>query len=103
MMFEKQCKPGVETFKASSSAVEIPSGVSSDAMKDSPAKTELEASKGDHCKPGPEQANGGTAVEESSLEVGGKQDAPKSQPSEDPKQHDNEDSAQPPKRPRTAE
>lgn len=103
MMFEKQCKPGVETFKASSSAIESLSGVSSDVVKDSPAKSELEASKMDNCKSGPDQANGSTTVEKSSMEASEKQDTPKSQASKDPEQHDNEDVAQATKRLRTDE
>ncbi|XP_020220543.1 protein PHOSPHATE STARVATION RESPONSE 1 isoform X2 [Cajanus cajan] len=103
MMFEKQCKSGVETFKASSSAIESPSGVSSDAMKDSPAKTESATVKVDNCKSGPDQANGSTPVEESPSEVGEKQDAPESLASENPKKHASEDSAQAPKRQRTEE
>ncbi|KAG4928168.1 hypothetical protein JHK85_054654 [Glycine max] len=103
MMFEKQCKPGIETFKASSSAIESQSGVSSDAIKDSPAKTESETIKVDHCKSGADQANGITTVEESALEVGEKQDAPESQASENPEQHASEDSAKASKRPRTEE
>lgn len=102
-MFEKQCKSGVEPFKASPSAIENPSGMSSDIVKDSPTKNELEASKTGHSGSGPDQANGGTTVEESSLKAGGKQDTSKSQASEDLKQNDNEDSAQAPKRPRTDE
>ena len=86
MMFEKHGKPGTETFKASPSTIENPSGVSSDAMKDNPAESEMEASQADHCKPGPGQANGSTTVEEGSVEMGGKHDSPKTQPSENPKQ-----------------
>nr|QWT68774.1 phosphate starvation response 1 [Astragalus sinicus] len=103
MMFEKQRKPGVETFKASSSAIESLSGVSSDAINDSPAKTELEASKLDHFKLGPDEANGSMTIYESSMEASGKQDTPKSQASKDPEQHDNEDVAQATKRLRTDE
>ena len=105
MMFEKQCKSGIEPFKASSSAIESTSGVSSDAMKDSPAKSDLESSQVDLRSSGPDQANGNTAVEKNSPKLGGKQDAPESQASEDPKQHasESEDSCQAPKRPRTDE
>ncbi|KAJ1416649.1 hypothetical protein SESBI_17230 [Sesbania bispinosa] len=104
MMFEKQCKSGVEAFKASPSAIEGQSGVSSDIMKDSPAKTELEASKVENGSSGPDQANGSTTVAESSQGEGGKQDAPEGQASENPKQHTNhEDCAHAPKRPRTDE
>ncbi|CAJ2632922.1 unnamed protein product [Trifolium pratense] len=98
MMFEKQCKSGVEPFKVSSSAIGNPFGVSSDTMKDSLTKNESELSKTDHCRSGPDQANGSTTVEESSL-----QDTSKAQASDDLKQNDNEDTAQPPKRPRTDE
>ncbi|KAK7284147.1 hypothetical protein RJT34_18887 [Clitoria ternatea] len=101
MMFEKQCKSGIETFKASSSAIDSPS---SDAKKDSSAKTELEASKVDHCKSGPDQANGSTTVESTLKEADAKQDAPESEAAEDPKQHASEDdSTQASKRPRTDE
>ncbi|KAK7255181.1 hypothetical protein RIF29_28585 [Crotalaria pallida] len=41
MMFEKQCKPGNETFKASSSTFESQSGVSIDAMKDFTAISDI--------------------------------------------------------------
>ncbi|ESW34583.1 hypothetical protein PHAVU_001G163900 [Phaseolus vulgaris] len=101
MMFEKQCKSGIETFKASSSAVESPSGVSSDAIKDSAAKTESETVKVDLCESGPDQANGSTKVEESSSKVDEKQDPPECKASENPKQHASEDSSKAPKRPRT--
>ncbi|KAG5055413.1 hypothetical protein JHK85_007923 [Glycine max] len=103
MMFEKQCKPGIETFKASSSVIESQSGVSSDAIKDSPAKTESETIKVDHCKSGADLANGSTTVEESSLEVAEKQDAPEIQASDNPEQHASEDSGNASKRPRTEE
>ncbi|KAK7396454.1 hypothetical protein VNO78_17476 [Psophocarpus tetragonolobus] len=103
MMFEKQCKSGIETFKASSSAIESPSRVSSDAVKDSQAKTELETVKVSNSKSGPDQPNDSTTVEESSLEVGKKQDAPESQASENPEKHASEDIAQAPKRPRIEE
>lgn len=103
MMFEKQCKSGVEPFKASSSAIENPSGVSSDTIKDPFTKNDLEASKTDQCRSGSDQANGSTTVEDSSPEAGRKQDTSKAQVSEDLKQNDNEDSPQAPKRPRTDE
>ncbi|KAL2321084.1 hypothetical protein Fmac_030053 [Flemingia macrophylla] len=103
MMFEKQCKSGIETFKASSSAIESPSGVSSDAMKDSTAKTESETVKVDRCKSGPDQTNGSTKVEERPSEVGEKQEAPGSLASENPEKHANEESDPAPKRRRTEE
>ncbi|CAJ1968222.1 unnamed protein product [Sphenostylis stenocarpa] len=79
MMFEKQCKSGTETLKASSSTIETPSGVSSNATRDFPAKNVLEASQMDHCRSGPDQANGSATVEEGSLEKGGNPDSPKTQ------------------------
>ncbi|XP_019428600.1 PREDICTED: protein PHOSPHATE STARVATION RESPONSE 1-like isoform X3 [Lupinus angustifolius] len=67
MMFEKQCKPGIETFKASPSIIDNPSGVKSD----------LEASQVDGCRSGPNQADGSIAVDEGSPEMGAKHDSPK--------------------------
>ncbi|WVZ08526.1 hypothetical protein V8G54_021872 [Vigna mungo] len=101
MMFEKQCKSGIETFKASSSAGDSPSGVSSDVMKDSTTKTDSETVKVDLCESGPDQANGSTKVEESSSKVDEKQDPSECKASENPKQHASEDSSQAPKRQRT--
>ncbi|KAL1367691.1 hypothetical protein AAHE18_02G069200 [Arachis hypogaea] len=93
MMFEKQCKPETEMFKASLSTAENPSGSSLDAMQDVPAKS---ASMVDNYKPGPDQAIGSTKVVEGSVEIGGKHDSPKTQLSENPKQHANanDDAAQ---------
>ncbi|KAJ7972598.1 protein PHR1-LIKE 1-like [Quillaja saponaria] len=60
MMFEKQCKSGVDKLNASSSTLEMesPSAASSDAIQDDPGKSELVASHVDHCKTGNDQANG---------------------------------------------
>ncbi|KAG5126031.1 hypothetical protein JHK82_026866 [Glycine max] len=98
MMFEKQCKPGTETFKAPSfTTIETPFGMSSNATKDSLSKNEMEASLVlDHCSSGPDQVNGSTRVEEGSLEKCGKPDSPKTQHA-----IASEDSAQAPKRQRT--
>jgi len=96
MMFEKQCKSGTETLKASSSTIETQSGVSSNAMRDFPVKNVLEAPQVDHCRSGPYQANGSTTVEEGSLEKGGNPDSPKTQDA-----IASDDSAQAPKRQRT--
>ncbi|XP_015948889.1 protein PHOSPHATE STARVATION RESPONSE 1 isoform X1 [Arachis duranensis] len=102
MMFEKQCKPETEMFKASLSTAENPSGSSLDAMQDVPAKS---ASMVDNYKPGPDQAIGSTKVVEGSVEIGGKHDSPKTQLSENPKQHANanDDAAQASKRQRKDE
>ncbi|KAF2294891.1 hypothetical protein GH714_026866 [Hevea brasiliensis] len=50
MIFEQQCNSGADKLKASSSAMENPSAVSSDAIHDSPAKNETETSQSDHGK-----------------------------------------------------
>ncbi|PNY12181.1 hypothetical protein L195_g008806, partial [Trifolium pratense] len=71
-----------EQLEVSSSAIGNPFGVSSDTMKDSLTKNESELSKTDHCRSGPDQANGSTTVEESSL-----QDTSKAQASDDLKQN----------------
>ncbi|XP_014620968.1 protein PHOSPHATE STARVATION RESPONSE 1-like isoform X2 [Glycine soja] len=96
MMFEKQCKPGNETFKAPSSIIETPSGGSSNATKDSLAKNEMEASQVNHGRSGPDQVKGSTTFEEGSLEKCGKPDSPKTEHA-----IASEDSAQAPKRQRT--
>lgn len=105
MMFEQQCKSGVEKFTAASSAIEDPSEVPSDAIKDSSAKTEVNVSQLDHCKSGTEQDNSSAIVEESSLKVVEKHNAAESQNSDHPKQQTSEDNAndQPSKRQRTEE
>ncbi|XP_061376073.1 protein PHOSPHATE STARVATION RESPONSE 1-like isoform X2 [Gastrolobium bilobum] len=105
MMFEKQCKPGIETSKAPSSNIESPSGDYLNFTKDFPAKNEMEASQVDHCRSGPDQANDSTTVEEGSLEMCGKHDSPKTHPSENPMQYDNtiNDNDQAPKRQRKDE
>lgn len=105
MMFEQQCKSGVEKFKASPSAIEGPSGVSSDAIKDSSAKTEVDVSQVDRDKSGTEEDNGNAIVEESSLKGVEKHSALESQTSDNPKQHTCEDDvdAEPSKRQRTDE
>ncbi|XP_057963970.1 protein PHOSPHATE STARVATION RESPONSE 1 isoform X2 [Malania oleifera] len=74
MMFEKQCKSGIDKLKASSSTLESPSA-SPDAMQSSPAKNEREASQGDQGKTEiPSDVN--RALEEiSSEKAGGKQKA----------------------------
>ncbi|XP_027363574.1 protein PHOSPHATE STARVATION RESPONSE 1-like isoform X2 [Abrus precatorius] len=96
MMFEKQCKPGTETFKALSSTIESPSGMSSNATRDFPANNEMEASLADPCKSGPDQVISSATVKEGSPEKGGTPDSPQTQHA-----IANEDSAQAPKRQRT--
>ncbi|XP_029125364.1 protein PHOSPHATE STARVATION RESPONSE 1 isoform X2 [Cajanus cajan] len=96
MMFEKQCKPGMETFKTPSSTIETPSGVSSNTTRDFTAINETEASQAGHFRSGSDQANRSTTVEEGSLEKGEKPDSPKTLHA-----IANDDSAQAPKRQRT--
>ncbi|KAF1878749.1 hypothetical protein Lal_00047421 [Lupinus albus] len=76
MMFEKQCKPGIETFKASSSIIDNPSGLSLDGTKDFNAKSNSEASQVDCYRSGPDQADNSMAVEEGSPQMGAKHDSP---------------------------
>ncbi|KAI9122165.1 hypothetical protein K1719_006854 [Acacia pycnantha] len=104
MMFEKQCKSGADMKASSASATENPSGVSSDAIKDCPAKGEAETSQVEgECKSGRDQANSNIAVEESSLEVGMKNDGPENQASDNAKQQTREESAPSSKRQRADE
>lgn len=57
MMFEKQCKSGIDKLKTSSSALENPSSLSSDTIPNSPAKSEMEASHDEHDKTGTDLVN----------------------------------------------
>ncbi|KAK7393368.1 hypothetical protein VNO78_21921 [Psophocarpus tetragonolobus] len=79
MMFEKQCKPAIETLKAPSSTIETLCGVSSNGTRDFPAKNEMQASQADKCRSGPDLVNGRTTVEEGSQEKVGNLDSPKTQ------------------------
>ncbi|XP_042973828.1 protein PHOSPHATE STARVATION RESPONSE 1-like isoform X1 [Carya illinoinensis] len=103
MMFEKQCKPGMDKLKASASASQDPPVPSSDAVPDSPAKTELKASQLDDChgKTGAEPVNANTRLEETSWELGEKEKAPEQEAPRDFEA--DESSSQPSKRPRTDE
>lgn len=56
MMFEKQCKSGIDKQQMPSSALENPSLLSDD-IPNSPAKNEKEASPDDHDKTGTNLAN----------------------------------------------
>ncbi|KAF7818465.1 protein PHOSPHATE STARVATION RESPONSE 1-like isoform X1 [Senna tora] len=91
MMFEKQCKSGVEKFKAASSTMESPSRVPSDAIKDSSAKSDKETSQVDHGRAGSEVDKGIciSTGEGSSLKVGEKHNAGDS-PKEDDAREDND-------------
>ncbi|KAI4349351.1 hypothetical protein L6164_009948 [Bauhinia variegata] len=108
MMFEKQCKPGNEKLKASSSSLESPSAATSEAIKDSSAKSEMEASKLEHSKTEHEQTDCSITIEESlqSQEVGAKYNAPETKKVSEisePQPHDGEDDTQASKRQRTDE
>ncbi|KAJ7977189.1 protein PHR1-LIKE 1-like [Quillaja saponaria] len=101
MMFEKQCNSGIDKLKASSSTSKkaSPSAGSSDAIKDAPAKSEVETAQVDHCKTGNDQANGNNTLEDS-LECG-KEDAIETQASENPEECVSQSSSQPAKRQKT--
>ncbi|XVF32338.1 hypothetical protein REPUB_Repub17cG0073300 [Reevesia pubescens] len=99
MMFEKQ-KSGLDKLKVPSSNLENPPALSSDATKESPSKSEQEASPMDH-------VNSGTGtvsiLERSSQEIGGEQKAPETGDQEKAETCVSESSSQPSKRPRIEE
>ena len=103
MMFEKQCKSGIDKLKPSATTLENPSTPSLDAAQDSPAKSELDASQVDHGITGTDPVNVNTALEESSLELGAKQKASEAKGLENSEPDACESSSQPSKRPRTDE
>ncbi|XP_031268796.1 protein PHOSPHATE STARVATION RESPONSE 1 [Pistacia vera] len=102
MMFEKQ-KSGIDKLKPSPSNLENPSTPSSDAIEDSPAKSELKGTQVDHVKKIDDKVNAKATLEESSQEVGEKQKAPNAETSENAEPNFSESSSQPSKRPRTDE
>ncbi|GMY06248.1 protein PHOSPHATE STARVATION RESPONSE 1, partial [Fagus crenata] len=101
MMFEKQCKSGIDKLKPSATTLENPSTPSLDAAQDSPSKSELDASQVDHGITGTDPVNVNTALEESSLELGAKQKASEAKALENSEPDACESSSQPSKRPRT--
>lgn len=103
MMFEKQCKSGIDVdkLKASSSALENPSALSSDAIQDSPAKNEMEASLVDCGKTETNTINANSALEGSLQELSGKQKASQTEAPGNSESDNCESSSQPAKRPRT--
>ncbi|PON66819.1 Octamer-binding transcription factor [Trema orientale] len=103
MMFEKQCKSNMDKLKASSSTLENPSVVSSDAVQDSPIKGELEASESDHGKTGTDQGDAKTTMEEGSDELCEQQEAPQEEAPDDLEPDACGASSQSSKRPRTSE
>ena len=100
-MFEKQCQSGIDKLKAPSSTMESPPAATSDAIEDSPAKSEMQASKVDDSKTEPDPAKNKTSVEESLPALDGKHNAPESQASENPESHASVDDTQASKRQRT--
>ncbi|PQQ17576.1 protein PHOSPHATE STARVATION RESPONSE 1 isoform X1 [Prunus yedoensis var. nudiflora] len=102
MMFEKQCKTGIDTLKASSSNLDDPADPL-DAMQACPEKSELVPSKVDlgNTETDPVKAN--TKSEEGSPELSGKQKVPETEAPEDPELDVSVSSSQPPKRPKLKE
>ena len=102
MMFEKQ-KSGLDKLKVPSSNLENPPAPSSDATKESPAKSELEASLMDHVNSGTGTVNANSMLERSSQEMGGEQKAHETGDLEKAETCVSESSSQPSKRPRIEE
>ncbi|XVF21521.1 hypothetical protein REPUB_Repub12eG0097100 [Reevesia pubescens] len=102
MMFEKQ-KSGLDKLKVSSSNPENPPAPSSDATKESPAKSELEASQMGHVNSGTDTVNANSISERNSQEMGGEQKAPDTGDLEKAETCVSESSSQPLKRPRIEE
>lgn len=103
MMFEKQCKSGTDKIKASSSSLENPSAVSSDAIQDSPVDGEVKASERDHRKPGTDLGVAKTITEEGPDELCEQQESPQETTPDDLELDACGTSSQPLKRPRTSE
>ena len=71
MMFEKQCKSGIDKQKTSSSALENPSALSSETIPNSPAaKSEIEASHAEHDKTGTALVNDNNTSSRNSQKLG---------------------------------
>lgn len=103
MMFEKQCKSGMDKLKASSSTLENPSAVSSDANQGSPEKGEQETSKMDDGKTVNDPRNAHTTTEEGSHELGEQKEAPQEKAPDNHEPDASENSSQPSKRLKTTE
>lgn len=99
MMFEKQCKSGIDKLKASASTLENPSAPSPDAVPDSPDKSELEVSQVDHGKTVTDPGSANTRLEESSPE----QKAPEAKVPQNSEPDACESTSQPSKRQRKDE
>ncbi|KAH7517435.1 protein PHOSPHATE STARVATION RESPONSE 1 isoform X2 [Ziziphus jujuba] len=101
MMFEKQCKSGIDKLKASSSGLDNPTTI---LVQDSPEKGEMDASKADQGKTGVDLVNTKpTAEEDSQKSNRQQQEAPDDKAPEKPEPDIQESSSHPTKRPRTDE
>lgn len=101
MMFEKQCKSGIDKLKASSSGLDNPTTI---LVQDSPEKGEMDASKADQGKTGVDLVNTKpTAEEDSQKSNRQQQEAPDDKAPEKPEPDIPESSSHPTKRPRTDE
>ena len=99
MMFEKQCKSGIDVDKAASSALENPSTLSSDAIEDGPAKTELETAQVD-CGKTPTDTIYASPALEGSQDLNRKQKVSQNKTPENSEPYNTDSSLQPAKRSR---
>ncbi|XP_050205897.1 protein PHOSPHATE STARVATION RESPONSE 1 isoform X2 [Mercurialis annua] len=101
MMFEKQCKSGPDMMKASSSASENPSTLTCDSVKDSPAKSKMDASQADHkSKTNAEAVITKSISEKRPHDPSEKQKSPQFESSENPEPENGESNLQSAKRAR---
>ncbi|KAF9688509.1 hypothetical protein SADUNF_Sadunf02G0204400 [Salix dunnii] len=100
MMFEKQCKSGIDVDKAASSALENPSTLSSDAIQDTPAKIELETAQVDSGKTPIDTIYASPALEEGSQDWNRKQKVSQNETPENSEPYNTDSSLQPAKRSR---
>ncbi|XP_050366407.1 protein PHOSPHATE STARVATION RESPONSE 1-like [Argentina anserina] len=104
MMFEKQCKSGVDKLNASSSSLENTSAQPSDAMQVSPDKSQLEPSKAEHGETEVDPVKSKVASAECADEPIGKQKLPETEAPEDSEPDVSMSrSPPPPKRPKIKE
>ncbi|CAK9162182.1 unnamed protein product [Ilex paraguariensis] len=83
MMFEKQCKSGVDLFKASSPPLDNPRAQLTDSAQNSPTKNEPGPSQEDHHETGNDPVNTITVSEDGCQKLTGKQKVPGTKPSDD--------------------
>ncbi|KAF5459412.1 hypothetical protein F2P56_023360 [Juglans regia] len=102
MMFEKQCKSGIDKLKASASTLENSPAPSLDVPV-SPAKSEPEASPVDHGNIVYDPVNANSGLDETSRELGVKQKATVAEAPQNFEPDACETSSQPSKRPKTDE